>query len=70
MVGRVGLGPAEELAMPTNNMMAYGCPMMAGAGGAWMMIGGAIVWLLTIVLLVLGIAALLKYLRSDRRPPQ
>lgn len=46
----------------------HGCPMMTGAGGTWMMIGVAIVWLLTIVLLVLGIAALIKYLRSG--PPR
>jgi hypothetical protein len=44
--------------------------MMNGAGGTSMMVVGGIVWLLTIVLLVLGIAALVKYLRSDRRPPQ
>ena len=50
--------------MPCGNMM------MGGAGGAWMMIAMSIIWLLTIVLLVLGIAALLKYLRSDRHPPQ
>jgi hypothetical protein len=47
--------------------MVYSCPMMAG-GGAMMMIGMSIVWLLTIVLLVLGIAALIKYLRSG--PPR
>lgn len=50
--------------------MMTGCPMMGGAGGAWMMILGGIVWLLTIAVLVLGIAALLKYLRSGRRPPE
>jgi len=42
--------------------------MMAGGGGAMMMVGMSIVWLLTIVLLVLGIAALIKYLRSG--PPR
>jgi hypothetical protein len=42
--------------------------MMTGAGGTWMMIVGGIIWLLTIIILVLGIAALIKYLRSDRRP--
>lgn len=47
--------------------MAYGCPMMPGAGGAWMVIGMGLVWLLTIAVLVPGIAALLKYLRSE--PP-
>ena len=54
----------RETTMPCGNMM------MGGAGGAWMMIAMSIIWLLTIVLLVLGIAALLKYLRSDRRPRQ
>ena len=38
--------------------------MMGGAGGAIMMIGLALVWLLIIILLVLGVAALVKYLRS------
>jgi hypothetical protein len=48
--------------------MAYSCQMMAGGGATMMMIGMSIVWLLTIVLLVLGIAALIKYLRSG--PPR
>lgn len=48
------------------NTMAHGCPMMGGAGGAWMMIGMGIVWLLTIAVLILGIAALVKYLRSGQ----
>lgn len=44
------------------------CNNMMGSGGAWgMMIGATIVWLLTIILLILGIAALIKYLRSG--PP-
>ena len=43
------------------------CPMMAGGGGTMMMVGMWIVWLLTIALLVLGIAALIKYLRSPPR---
>ncbi|MES2326230.1 MAG: hypothetical protein V4499_02715 [Pseudomonadota bacterium] len=50
--------------------MRCGNMLMGGAGGAWMMAAGGIVWLLTIALLVLGIAALIKYLRSDRRPPR
>ena len=41
------------------------CGMMDGAGGPLMMLGMGIVWLLTIAVLILGIAALLKYLRSD-----
>lgn len=49
-------------------MMNMDCPgMMSGAGGTMMMLGMALFWLLTIALLLLGIAALLKYLRSDRR---
>ncbi len=42
------------------------CPMMGmmdGMGMGWMMAGMGLVWLLTIVLLILGIAALVKYLR-------
>ena len=57
--------------VPANQMMQgypvmHGCPM--GHGGAMMMIGMGIVWLLTIVILVLGIAALVKYLRSGSGP--
>ncbi len=37
--------------------------MMDGAGMGWMMGGMAVVWVLTLVALVLGIAALIKYLR-------
>ena len=37
--------------------------MMSGGGGM-MMIGMGIVWILILVLLVLGIAALVKYLRG------
>jgi hypothetical protein len=33
-------------------------------GGMWMIAGMGLVWLLVVVLLVLGIAALIKYLRS------
>ena len=35
--------------------------MMDGMG--WMMAGMGLIWVLAVVLLVLGIAALLKYLR-------
>ena len=38
--------------------------MMNGMGGAWMMGGMAVSWILTIVVLVLVIAALIKYLRT------
>ena len=50
--------------MPCGNMM------MGGGMPMGMMIGMGVFWLLTIVLLMLGIAALIKYLRSDRRPPE
>jgi hypothetical protein len=40
------------------------CPMMGGAGGPLMMVGMGVMWLLAVAVLVLGIAALLKYLRS------
>jgi hypothetical protein len=33
-------------------------------GGMWMMAGMGLVWILVVVALVLGIAALIKYLRS------
>jgi hypothetical protein len=38
--------------------------MMDGAGMGWVMGGMAVVWILTGVVLVLGIAALIKYLRG------
>jgi hypothetical protein len=38
--------------------------MYEGAMGGWMMLIGRLVWLLVMVALVLGIAALLKDLRS------
>lgn len=46
--------------------MQMNCPMMMGHGGAWMMIGMGLVWLLVVVVLLLAIAALVKYLRSGR----
>jgi hypothetical protein len=46
-------------------MMDMNCvQMMSGAGGTAMMIGMGLVWVLVVALLVLGIAALVKYLRS------
>ena len=38
--------------------------MMTGAGMGWMMGGMVVIWILTLVALILGIAALVKYLRS------
>jgi hypothetical protein len=38
--------------------------MMNGAGMGWMMGGMALIWVLTFVALILGIAALIKYLRT------
>jgi len=58
----------QASAMMQNNALMRGCPMMGGAGGTLMMLTMGLVWLLTIVLLVLGIAALVKYLRSG--PPR
>lgn len=49
-------------------MMQMDCAqMMGGAGGTAMMIGMGLVWILTVALLALGIAALIKYLRSGPR---
>ena len=48
-------------------MMQMDCAqMMGGTGGTAMMIGMALTWILIIALLVLGVAALIKYLRSGR----
>lgn len=42
--------------------------MMNGMDGmGWMMGGMALVWILVVVLLVLGIAALVKYLTARRK---
>lgn len=38
-----------------------------GGGMEWMHWGGALVWLLVVILLVLAIAALVKYLRGPGR---
>lgn len=46
--------------------MQMNCPMMMGEGGGLMMVGMGLVWLLTIIVLLLAIAALVKYLRSGR----
>ena len=42
------------------------CTQMMGGGGM-MMIGMGLVWLLTVVALLLAIAALVKYLRSGTK---
>ena len=44
------------------------CGMLDMQAMSWMLGGMALVWILTVVLLVLGIAALWKYLRADRKP--
>ena len=41
--------------------------MMDGMMGGWMMRGMGLGWLLILVLVVLGIAALVKYLFFDKR---
>ena len=46
-------------------MMMQNCPMTGGGG--MMMIGMGVIWLLTVVALVLAIAALVKYLRARPR---
>lgn len=49
--------------------MMMKCPMMMGGGGTFMMIAMGVIWLLTAAVLILGIAALLKYCapaRGDR----
>lgn len=38
--------------------------MMDGIGTGWMLGTGALVWVLVVVVLVLGIAALIKYLKK------
>ncbi len=38
--------------------------MMGGEGMGWMMGGMAIVWILVVAVLILGVLALIKYLRS------
>ncbi|EKU72697.1 hypothetical protein HMPREF9718_04864 [Sphingobium yanoikuyae ATCC 51230] len=38
--------------------------MMMDCGGAAMMIGMGVVWLLVVAVLILGLAALVKYLRA------
>ena len=49
------------------NEMQMNCPMMMGQESGWMMmVGMGLVWLLIVVTLLLAIAALVKYLRSDR----
>lgn len=47
-------------------MMDMNCPVMGMEGMGWMMGGLAVVWLLTLVFLVLGIAAFTKYLFGGR----
>lgn len=46
--------------------MQMNCPMMMGQGGGWMMIGMGLIWLLIVIVLLLAIAALVKYLRAGR----
>lgn len=43
--------------------------MMNMDGMGWMMGGGAVIGILIVVLLIVGIAAGVKYLRSDRQQP-
>lgn len=45
------------------------CRMMNMNGMGWMMSGGAVIGILIIVLLIVGIAAGVKYLRTGRQQP-
>ncbi len=47
--------------------MMQGNEMMMGHGMMPMMIGMGLIWLLTLITLILAIAALVKYLRSGPR---
>jgi hypothetical protein len=49
----------RQAAATETNMFGYG-GMMSGFG----LLGGGIIWLLVLIVLVLSIAALIKYLRS------
>jgi hypothetical protein len=40
--------------------------MMDGMGTNWMMFGMGLLWLLVVVVLILGAAALIKYLRTRK----
>lgn len=44
--------------------MNMNCNEMMEGGGAMMMIGMGLIWLLIVTALLLGIAAIVKYLRS------
>ena len=48
-------------------MQMNGDHMMSGTGGTVMMIGMGLIWLLIVAVLVLAVAALVKYLRSGPR---
>jgi hypothetical protein len=43
---------------------------MNANGMGWMIWAGGLFWLVVLTLFVFGVAALLKYLRSDRKPLQ
>jgi hypothetical protein len=48
-------------------MMTDCFSFMSTNGMGWMMWGAGLFWLLVLVLLILGAAALIKHLRADRR---
>lgn len=74
VVGTTAVHARCSMALPKQAHLeadAMNCPMMDMAGMGWMMVGMGVFWLLLVVALVLGIAALWKYLRSDRsRSPE
>lgn len=58
-------GPEELIWLAPNRRQHM--PMHGSHVNGWVMLIGGIFWLLVIVVLVLGAAALLKYLRSGPR---
>jgi hypothetical protein len=58
-------GAGAELEHLRRVQVVSGCPMMGMMDGmGWMMAGVGVIWVLVVILLVLGIAALVKFLRS------
>ena len=48
--------------LPQNVPLMMPCGYMFG--GVWMMLFGSIIWLLLVSLLILGVVALLKYIKK------
>ncbi len=58
---RRGLSPMCGI-LPQNVPLMMPCGYMFG--GVWMMLFGSIIWLLLVSLLILGVVALLKYIKK------